>query len=71
MEIMRMENAREIIDFRTEILLEKFLAKIDAKNNETVSYNQAEIFLRMLPYTPGAGKKTEECTRRLLARLAE
>ena len=71
MEIMRMEDAREIIDFRTEILLEKFLAKIDAKNNGMVSYNQAEIFLRMLPYTPGAGKKTEECTRQLLARLAE
>ena len=71
MNMMKIEDARKIIDLRTEILLKKFLAKINAKNNETVSYNQAEIFLRMLPYTPGAGKKTEECTRRLLARLAE
>lgn len=59
-------EAREYIDLRTELLLERFLYTVNAQDKTSVTYAQVNIFLHMIPYTPGAGRKTEECTRRLL-----
>ena len=59
-------EAREYIDLRTELLLEHFLYTVNAQDKTSVTYAQVNIFLHMIPYTPGAGRKTEECTRRLL-----
>lgn len=66
MNTIKLEDARDIIDLRTELLLKRFLIQINAKDSTIVSYAQVNVFLHMIPYTPGAGRKTEECTRRLL-----
>lgn len=63
---MALTDAREYIDLRTELLLERFLYTVNAQDKTMVTYAQVNIFLHMIPYTPGAGRKTEECVRRLL-----
>lgn len=65
------EEARNFIDLRTELLLDRFLTFMRASDREIVNRFQLQAFLYSLPHTPGAGKKTEECTRRLLRHLEE
>ncbi len=65
------EEARNYIDLRTELLLDRFLTFMRASDRDIVNRFQLQAFLYSLPHTPGAGKKTEECAKRLLLHLEE
>ena len=61
------EETRNYIDLRTEILLIRFLTLMQVQDTNTITYYQIQAFYHMIPYISNAGKKTEKCIKKLLS----